>query len=58
MAAFMQQFFLAFAKTQYAGDTASENIDLSFDIHYTCFNDIGYPPPEKKGAIPINEGSI
>ena len=36
----------------------SEDRDLSFDIYYTCFNDNGHPPPEKRGAMHINEEGI
>lgn len=39
-------------------ETQHLKTDLSFDIHYTCFNDNGHSPPEKKGAMPINEESI
>lgn len=31
---------------------------LSFDIHYTCFDDNGHSPPKKKVAIHVNEGVI
>ena len=36
----------------------SEDRDLSFDIHYTCLNDNGHPPPEKRGAMHVNEEGI
>lgn len=38
-------------------ETQHLKTDLGFDIHYTCFNDNGHSPPEKKGAMPINEES-
>lgn len=39
-------------------ETQHLKTDLSFDIHYICFNDNGHLPPEKNGAMPINEESI